>query len=77
MANWTVATTLERLGEILNEEGLIERNILDIDEDTVDYDIKLGGVIEVMKDRIVRDQFTPKAKSQHRKKAEAKPAAEA
>ena len=71
MANWTVATTLERLGQILQEEGLIEKNILDIEEDTTDYDVKLGGVIEVMKDRIVRDQFTPKAKAAHRKKAEA------
>lgn len=65
MANWTVATCLERLGEVLKEEGLLDGEILDADDETSnDYDIKLGVVVDVMKDRIVKDQFlkTPKLK---------------
>lgn len=58
MANWTVATCLERLGEVLKEEGLLEGGILDADDESSnDYDIKLGVVVDVMKDRIVKDQF--------------------
>jgi hypothetical protein len=73
VANWTVATTLERLGVILEEEGLISGTILDKD-DTSDNEsgIPLSSVVSVMKDRIVRDQFTPKAQAQLRK---AKPGA--
>lgn len=65
MAMWTCATTLERLGELLNEEGIINVDILKLDPD-VD-DVKLSDVVEAMKERIVRDQFTPKAKAAHRK----------
>lgn len=69
MANWTTATTLERLGEILNDENLITDSILDNESND---DVTLGNIVQVMKDRIVRDQFTPKAKAQARKKSETK-----
>ena len=64
MANWTVATTLERLGEILKEENIISDHILrlDADEDSV----TLEQVVEIMKERIVKDQFTPKGKAKAR-----------
>jgi len=68
MANWTVATTLERLGEILNDEGLISTDILDIDESERDGEVTLSAIVDVMKDRVVRDQFTPKGKTAHRVK---------
>lgn len=69
MANWTTATTLERLGEILNDENLITDSILDNESND---DVTLGNIVQVMKDRIVRDQFTPKAKAAARKKTEPK-----
>lgn len=72
MANWTVATTLERLGQILEEENMITDQILDMGDLELS-EINLKEIVETMKDRIVRDQFTPKAKAQHRKKQEAKP----
>ena len=73
MANWTVATTLERLSDILVEEKVIPVGLLDLDGAGM-AGVSLEDIVDTMKERIVRDQFTPKAKAQHRARTEAKPA---
>ena len=71
MANWTVATMFERLSQVLEEEDVISSPLLAMDDLTLS-EVNLQDVRDILKDRIVRDQFSPKAKAQARKKTEAK-----
>jgi hypothetical protein len=77
VANWTVATMFERLSEVLEEEKVIPAPLLAMDGAGL-AEINMEDVVEVLKDRIVADQFSPKAKATARKaKTEATPKADA
>lgn len=62
----------ERLSEVLEEEELIPVGLLDMDGAAL-ADLSMETVVDALRDRIVRDQFTPKAKASHRAKTTATP----